>query len=496
MPQSSSRTFTITPNSGYFIADVLIDGISVGPVSQYTFSNLSACHTISAAFSSSSPDNTVTYTISARAQAGGTISPSGNMVVNSGTSLTYTITPAANNKIADVIVDGVSVGARSSYSFANISSSHAIVAKFQPITYTISAGSGYGGSITPSGNIAVNAGASKTFSITPAYGYKISDVLVDGASTGPVTGYTISGVTNDRSIVAKFESINLSPVADAGPDQVSVSGKKVTLNGSNSTAPKGISAYRWTQTQGPAVPLTNPLSPICTFKPPEVSSGALLIFQLEITDKSGTTARADCNVNITGTDSAPTADARLSQSVTAYSIVTLKGSRSSDPDDGIASYRWVQTAGPAVNIPDPSAARTSFVAPDAGAGGTTLAFRLAVRDHFGLKTRDYCLVSVVGDHAAPIANAGQDQTVYPLDSVTLDGSSSLDPNSGSISYRWSQVGGRPVTLSNPLSQQPSFAAPNSPSGPTFLVFRLTVTNEYGLSSSDKCIVKVKRNRAQ
>ncbi|HBA53579.1 MAG TPA: hypothetical protein DCZ04_03740 [Syntrophorhabdus aromaticivorans] len=45
-----SQTFTITPDSGYTIADVLVDGVSVGPVTTYTFDNITANHTISAGF--------------------------------------------------------------------------------------------------------------------------------------------------------------------------------------------------------------------------------------------------------------------------------------------------------------------------------------------------------------------------------------------------------------------------------------------------------------
>ena len=46
----SSATFTITPNTGYKIRDVLVDGESAGPVSAYTFTNVTAPHTIRAEF--------------------------------------------------------------------------------------------------------------------------------------------------------------------------------------------------------------------------------------------------------------------------------------------------------------------------------------------------------------------------------------------------------------------------------------------------------------
>jgi hypothetical protein len=50
VPQGEGQTFTITPNYGYEIEDVLVDGASVGQVLTYTFTNVNADHTISATF--------------------------------------------------------------------------------------------------------------------------------------------------------------------------------------------------------------------------------------------------------------------------------------------------------------------------------------------------------------------------------------------------------------------------------------------------------------
>jgi glucose/arabinose dehydrogenase len=52
--QGTSQTFSITPNSGYAVSDVTVDGASVGAVTSYTFSNVQANHTISASFVASS----------------------------------------------------------------------------------------------------------------------------------------------------------------------------------------------------------------------------------------------------------------------------------------------------------------------------------------------------------------------------------------------------------------------------------------------------------
>ena len=50
VPKGKSKTFTITPDSGYHIKDVLVDGKSVGAVSTYTFENVVDNHTIHATF--------------------------------------------------------------------------------------------------------------------------------------------------------------------------------------------------------------------------------------------------------------------------------------------------------------------------------------------------------------------------------------------------------------------------------------------------------------
>ena len=60
-----NKTFTITPNQGYSIEDLTVDGQSVGPKKSYTFDNITANHTIHANFSSLPPTTfTVTFNVS------------------------------------------------------------------------------------------------------------------------------------------------------------------------------------------------------------------------------------------------------------------------------------------------------------------------------------------------------------------------------------------------------------------------------------------------
>jgi hypothetical protein len=90
----------------------------------------------------------------------------------------------------------------------------------------------------------------------------------------------------------------------------------------------------------------------------------------------------------------------------------------------------------------------------------------------------------------PQANAGPDQSTDEFDVVTLDGSASIDPKKGTLSFQWQQTAGTNVILSGEQSAQPTFTAPDvGPSG-EILVFQLTVTDEIGAESIDTTSVNV------
>ena len=71
-----------------------------------------------------------TYAITASASAGGTISPNGTVLFNYGTNQSFSITANSGYSIANVLVDGASVGAVASYTFSNITAAHTISASF------------------------------------------------------------------------------------------------------------------------------------------------------------------------------------------------------------------------------------------------------------------------------------------------------------------------------------------------------------------------------
>ena len=223
--QGNNQSFSITPDSGYGVVAVLVDGGSVGAVTSYEFSNVQANHTISVSF-------VLIHTITASADTGGTIAPSGATTVVHGNSQSFTITANTGYQIADVLVDSSSVGAVSSYTFTNVTADHTISASFV-LVHTITATAGTGGTIAPNGATTVVHGNSQSFTITANTGYQIADVLIDGSSVGAVTSYTFNNVTTDHTIGATFVQLH-SITATAGSNgTIAPSGATIVVHGNS-----------------------------------------------------------------------------------------------------------------------------------------------------------------------------------------------------------------------------------------------------------------------
>jgi len=135
LPLGSSQTYTMTPDGDYHISDVVVDGVSVGAVASFTFSDVSTSHTIIASFALHG------YTITALAGMNGTISPSGPAAVDSGANQGFLITPDPGYHIDSLIVDNSSVTVRNPYTFDTVRSNHVIRVVFAvTVTVTVTVG--------------------------------------------------------------------------------------------------------------------------------------------------------------------------------------------------------------------------------------------------------------------------------------------------------------------------------------------------------------------
>ena len=135
-------------------------------------------------------------------------------------------------------------------------------------------------------------------------------------------------------------------------------------------------------------------------------------------------------------------------------LVALDGSASSDPNGAGLSYHWSQISGPTVTLSDAGAAKPSFNAFTLG----TYIFQLVVSNGSFNSFPD--IVQVTVTNAPPIADAGASQ-VYSegTASITLDGARSSDPEQMALSYRWTQISGWNVQLSDPQCRQTRFRTP-------------------------------------
>lgn len=200
--EGQSQTFRFTPDAGFAVSAVKVDGVNKGALSSYTFDNVQASHTIAVEFSQSQK-----YTISASAGKGGTIAPSGDVQVTQGTWKTFTFAPEEGYTVSAVTVDGVRTETNErSYLFPNVQEDHTINVEFASgELVTVNASAGEGGAITPSGAVEVVKGDQCTFALHANDGYRVDKVMLNGkvVQIGG-TSYTLSNAQEGMNVSVLF----------------------------------------------------------------------------------------------------------------------------------------------------------------------------------------------------------------------------------------------------------------------------------------------------
>ena len=159
-------------------------------------------------------------------------------------------------------------------------------------------------------------------------------------------------------------------------------------------------------------------------------------------------------------NTAPVANSGLTQNVTTGSLVTLDGSASRDVNNQSLTYLWQMTAVPAGSLAalsSSTSAKPTFTADVTG----NYSVSLVVND--GKTNSQTSVVTIYAsvNNAAPVANAGSNQSVSLGKMVTLDGTSSSDANRDTLTYKWSFgsiPSGSVATLSSVVSPNPKFTA--------------------------------------
>ncbi|MCC6651012.1 MAG: T9SS type A sorting domain-containing protein, partial [Candidatus Eisenbacteria bacterium] len=142
------------------------------------------------------------WTVTASADANGGISPAGATGVGDGATPSYTITPASGYMVADVLVNGVSVGAVTGYAFAAIHANQTIAATFTTAAYPINVTLSGSGSVASNPSLAAYpAGSSVTLTATASPGWAFDSWSGDISSTLNPVGITMSAA---RNVTATF----------------------------------------------------------------------------------------------------------------------------------------------------------------------------------------------------------------------------------------------------------------------------------------------------
>ncbi len=206
------RTFTPSADPGFYLTDLLVDTVSVGTPADYTFNNVDADHSIEAVF------DTLKYTLTTVAGAGGSISPGGPVIVNHGSSYSFALTPDGGHHTDSILVDGIKVDSIFGYTFVNVTANHTLYGFFSEDVHTITTAASAGGQISPAGPVFVTHGGSQAFTVTPDTGHHTDSVLVDGLKVDSLEGYTFNAVTAGHSLAAYFSIDTFVITASSGPN--------------------------------------------------------------------------------------------------------------------------------------------------------------------------------------------------------------------------------------------------------------------------------------
>lgn len=251
-------------------------------------------------------------------------------------------------------------------------------------------------------------------------------------------------------------------IADAGPDQTVELGAVVTLDGIRSNDPNDsinpplALTYSWsfvsyTGTSAPTLSDPSAVGPTFTANEP-----GDYVLQLVVTNNSGHASSPD-TVTISTYNTKPIADAGPDQAVTVLgTTITLDGSQSYDLDNDPLTYEWqiiFKPDGSTATLAGADTANPSFAADVRG----EYMVELVVSDHYTSSEPDTVTVSY--NNVAPVANAGNSQSVVLGETVVLDGTGSSDANGNTLTYRWSLViapAGSSAAIQEPTDPQPSF----------------------------------------
>ncbi|MCK9575153.1 MAG: leucine-rich repeat protein [Clostridia bacterium] len=149
-----------------------------------------------------------TFTITVSAGQNGTISPSGNVVVNYGTNKTFDFIPSEGYHVKSVTIDTVNIGDVHTYTFLGVNSSHTLSVVFEINKYSIVIPNSQNGSVFFNGSISdIPEGSSRTFTISPNEGYEVDKVTINGNEiVVKNNSFTVSEINSNMQVNVTYKT--------------------------------------------------------------------------------------------------------------------------------------------------------------------------------------------------------------------------------------------------------------------------------------------------
>jgi hypothetical protein len=231
--------------------------------------------------------------------------------------------------------------------------------------------------------------------------------VVDEPGTYVVQLIVNDGFCDSLPATVRVDTLPICPVANAGPGQTSQVGQTVQLDGSRSGDVDGDPlTFRWAFTTRPPesqATLVNPTLVNPTFV---VDEPGTYVVQLIVND--GFCDSLPATVRIDTLNTPPEANAGLDQTVSVGEAVQLDGSRSSDVDGDLLTFRWAFTTRPPesqATLVNPTLVNPTFVVDEPG----TYVVQLIVND--GLQDSESPDSVVITAGALPVRNC--DDCFFP-----------------------------------------------------------------------------------
>jgi hypothetical protein len=301
--------------------------------------------------------------------------------------------------------------------------------------------------------------------------------------TTPPTTVTVSNLSDKPQVVTHPKVTDLVTVTDATYDSDNQT-LSVTAVSSDQAQPPSMTVPGFgalaagTQTLSPAIPdagdvATPALTGTVNVSTQTFANVAAPPETVDVTSSAGGGVAARVRDIGSAFASDPTsADAGSDQTVQQGQHVTLDGSASTNAD----TFAWTQTAGPAVTLTGADQPVATFTAPTTA---STLTFRLTASSGTNQSTDDINIT--VAPVAAPVANAGPDQTGVLVGNTALLNASA---STGAATFAWTQVSGAHADLTGANTARASFTMPASA---TPLVFQVSVTGPGGAATDQVTI---------